>query len=87
MTPASAAPPPGELYYRGRAWSAQAYVPVAGTTWTALISGTAGGEDAELISRLVRRMAGSISVDRARRKQDKLSASRHVRRHWTDGCG
>jgi hypothetical protein len=64
--------PPGELFGGGRGWSWQAYVPVAGTTWTALISGTAGGEHAQLLGRLVRRMAGSLSVDLPQRPRAGL---------------
>jgi hypothetical protein len=64
--------PPGELFPGGRAWSSQAYVPVAGTTWTALISGTASGEHAQLLGRLVRRMAGSLSVDLPQRPRAGL---------------
>lgn len=53
-----------ELAGDGRVASAQALVPVPGTCWTALISGTVGGaEYAELLERLVRRMAGSLRVD------------------------
>jgi hypothetical protein len=64
--------PPGELFPGGRAWSSQAYVPVAGTTWIALISGTASGEHAQLLGRLVRRMAGSLSVDLPQRPRAGL---------------
>jgi hypothetical protein len=49
---------PGE-----RAFSAQGLVPIEGTFWTALVSGMVNStEHADLMRKLVRRMAGSIRV-------------------------
>jgi hypothetical protein len=49
---------PGE-----RAFAAQGFVPIEGTFWTALVSGTVSGTGhADLMRKLVRRMAASIRV-------------------------
>jgi hypothetical protein len=52
-----------ELFGGATAHAAQALVPVPGTRWTALVSGTASDPgDNDLLGRLVRRMAGSLRV-------------------------
>ena len=52
-----------ELFGGATAHAAQALVPVPGTRWTALVSGTASDPgDNDLLGRLVCRMAGSLRV-------------------------
>jgi hypothetical protein len=52
-----------ELFGDASAHSAQALVPVPGTAWTALVSGTTlDPGHADLLAGLVRRMAGSLRV-------------------------
>ena len=55
--------PATEPFGDGTAHSAQAFLPVPGTSWTALVTGTVGRADhAELLARLVGRMVGSLRV-------------------------
>ncbi len=55
--------PWGALFRERRAYSAQAFLPVRGTTWLAVVTGTGSSERrAELIEKLVRRMTGSIRL-------------------------
>lgn len=57
--------PAAELLGDGRTHSAQAFLPVPGTSWTALVTGTVGHADhAGLLDLLVRRMVGSLRVER-----------------------
>jgi hypothetical protein len=52
-----------ELFGGATAHAAQALVPVPGTRWTALVSGTTSDPGhTDLLARLVRRMAGSLRV-------------------------
>ena len=52
-----------ELVGGATAYAAQALVPVPGTRWTALVSGTTGDlHHRDLLTRLVRRMAGSLEI-------------------------
>ena len=52
-----------ELLGGGPSHSAQAFLPIAGTGWTALVTGTVGRSDhADLLDLLVRRMVGSLRV-------------------------
>ena len=61
--PTSHQAPWDQLFPDERAFSAQAFVPIDGTSWTALVSGMVSSTDhAELLRKLVRRMAGSIRV-------------------------
>jgi hypothetical protein len=54
-----------ELFGDGETHSAQAFLPIAGTGWTALVTGTVGRADhADLLDLLVRRMVGSLRVQR-----------------------
>lgn len=54
-----------ELLGDGATHSAQAFLPIAGTGWTALVTGTVGRADhAGLLDLLVRRMVGSLRVQR-----------------------
>jgi hypothetical protein len=54
-----------EPFGDGAAHSVQAFLPIAGTGWTALVTGTVGRADhADLLDLLVRRMAGSLRVQR-----------------------
>lgn len=54
-----------ELFGDGGTHSAQAFLPIAGTGWTALVTGTVGRADhADLLDLLVRRMVGSLRVQR-----------------------
>ena len=58
--------PAAELLGDGASHSAQAFLPVPGTSWTALVTGTVGhAGHADLLDRLVRRMVGSLRVQRA----------------------
>jgi hypothetical protein len=51
-----------ELFPGDRAFAAQGFVPIDGTFWTALVSGVVSSTGhAELLRRLVRRMAASIT--------------------------
>jgi hypothetical protein len=55
--------PATELFGDGMIHSAQAFLPVPGTSWTALVTGTVGRADhADLLDLLVRRMVGSLRV-------------------------
>lgn len=55
----------GQLFPGRHAHTAQAFVPIPDTSWTALVSGTVGHPDhAELLGRLVRRMAATIEPQR-----------------------
>jgi hypothetical protein len=57
--------PATELFGDTMTHSAQAFLPVPGTSWTALVTGTVGRADhAGLLDRLVGRMAGSLRVQR-----------------------
>jgi hypothetical protein len=57
--------PAVEPFGDGMTHSAQAFLPIAGTSWTALVTGTVGRADhADLLGRLVGRMAGSLRVQR-----------------------
>ena len=57
--------PAAELFGDGMTHSVQAFLPVPGTSWTALVTGTVGHADhADLLDLLVRRMAGSLRVQR-----------------------
>jgi hypothetical protein len=59
-----------ELFGNGMTSSVQAFLPVAGTGWTALVTGTAGHlGHADLLDRLVRRMVGSLRVQRPPRER------------------
>ncbi|HEV2918875.1 MAG TPA: hypothetical protein VG673_06485, partial [Actinomycetota bacterium] len=52
-----------ELFGDGLSHSAQAFLPVAGTCWTALVTGTVGhASHAGLLDLLVRRMVRSLRV-------------------------
>lgn len=52
-----------ELFPDGVTHSAQAFLPIPGTGWTALVTGTVGSADhADLLDLLVRRMVGSLRV-------------------------
>ena len=52
-----------DLFGGATAHAAQALVPVPGTRWTALVSGTTSSPcHTDLLARLVRRMAGSLRV-------------------------
>jgi hypothetical protein len=54
-----------EPFGDGRTHSAQAFLPVPGTSWTALVTGTVGRADhADLLDLLVGRMVGSLRVQR-----------------------
>lgn len=57
--------PAAEPFGDGTTHSAQAFLPVPGTTWTALVTGTVGrAGHADLLDLLVGRMAGSLRVQR-----------------------
>ena len=57
--------PAAEPFGDGMTHSAQAFLPVPGTSWTALVTGTVGRADhADLLDRLVGRMVGSLRVQR-----------------------
>jgi hypothetical protein len=54
-----------EPFGDGVTHSAQAFLPIAGTGWTALVTGMVGrAEHADLLDLLVRRMVGSLRVQR-----------------------